>query len=319
MSNFNLTDIMPSKNGKLFAYDLNSSRIALECLASGSLINSSLQAEEFQNHIVILIGGLGSGLLDFPYHANLLARLPRGTKVLQPMLSSSLSGWGTSSLNLDGIEIQKLCLFVCNNSRDIDGKRLILIGHSTGCQDILWLLSHNEFEPCRKFIKAVILQAPVSDREYLFLDNAANRLWEEAKILLSNNEQNKILSKTYFNVPITAYRLCSLLNRLGDDDYFSTDLTEDELSDKLKDLCTLIPIHMVFSGSDQYVPDFAASKLNNLIQIYKNILTKLSGDPNFAESKCSFTFLDGADHSIRGPPSAIEKFVDIVEKVVYQS
>lgn len=57
----------------------------------------------------ILVGGLSDGLLFTAYCAPLAARLQAvGWSCVQPLLSSSLSGWGISSLTQDAEELRRL-------------------------------------------------------------------------------------------------------------------------------------------------------------------------------------------------------------------
>lgn len=150
------------------------------------------------------------------------------------MPSSSSRSFGTSSLDEDAQHLIHLLRYINNDEEmkckgkdgKIERKRIILLGHSTGCQDILWTLTQRYQEISNlegiKIILA-ILQAPVSDRDY-FLEIASSPSFislgdglKWANSLLSSDDHNRIYyQKPLFNsqVPVTAYRLKSLLNRL---------------------------------------------------------------------------------------------------------
>ena len=74
---------------------------------------------------------------------------------------------------------------------------------------------------------------------------------QEANALVQNKQDEMILKHRYFGAPMTASRFLSLAERLGDDDMFSLDLTEDELEPILS--AVKVPITLCFSAHDQYV------------------------------------------------------------------
>jgi len=77
----------------------------------------------------------------------------------------------------------------------------------------------------------VILQAPVSDREYGELDPAHVEHLARARALLTAGRPEALLPRAADpDAPVTAYRYHSFLARGGDDDYFSSDLSDSELA-----------------------------------------------------------------------------------------
>lgn len=81
----------------------------------------------------ILVGGLSDGLLFTSWLAPLAARLDGlGWASVQPLLSSSLDGWGSGSLDRDADEIARLARWL---RRERGSCGVIILGHSTGCQD----------------------------------------------------------------------------------------------------------------------------------------------------------------------------------------
>jgi hypothetical protein len=81
-------------------------------------------------------------------------------------LTSFGVGFGTGDLNRDVEEIAKCVEWLQSRSKTAASK-LVLMGHSTGSQDVLHYLYDGSAE--RPAIDGAILQAPVSDREGLSL------------------------------------------------------------------------------------------------------------------------------------------------------
>lgn len=224
--------------GDLFVYEPSKRLVAFES-------DLGYQARE----CIIIIGGLTDGLLSLPYFSLLADKgRSRGFSVIQPLLSSSYTGYGTSSLEQDSQELAALIEFLVD--REI--KSIILLGHSTGCQDILWYLKYRyKYE---HNVKRVILQGPLSDRDYFStsLPNYTELLyWAAAKVRV--NKGDELYPQLFCNAPITAYRLYSLLAPLGDDDFFSLDLNASERRDKFG--VVPVPVAVAFSAMDEYFSD----------------------------------------------------------------
>lgn len=135
-----------------------------------------------KQHTLIFIGGLGDGLNTVEYVADIAAALQSTEwSIFNPILSSSYSGWGTGSLGRDVDEIAQCVTYV---SEYKPGGKVVLMGHSTGSQDVLHYLSCENPQPrdpvpaqsvpcnnslpagmLRPKIDGAIMQAPVSDRE----------------------------------------------------------------------------------------------------------------------------------------------------------
>ena len=115
---------------------------------------------------VIFIPGLTEGFLQPKYVTSLAEFLcERKIRFFQPLLRSSYGGWGSSDLRQDSEDLKN---FISEISENRGVGEIVLMGHSTGCQDILKFLENSEN------IKAAILQAPVSDREAFDAACAAN-------------------------------------------------------------------------------------------------------------------------------------------------
>ncbi|CAN6481962.1 unnamed protein product [Victoria cruziana] len=175
---------------------------------------------------VIFIGGHTDGFLATSYLEPLSIALERENwSLVQPLLSSSYSGYGTSSLKQDYLEIDQLISYLINKE---DSEGVVLLGHSTGCQDIVYYMRRNT--ACSRAVRAAILQAPVSDREYrATLPETAAMIDLAAKMISDGQETELMPREANPEAPITAYRYHSLCAYMGDDDMFSSDLSDDQL------------------------------------------------------------------------------------------
>ncbi|KAG1365439.1 hypothetical protein COCNU_12G004390 [Cocos nucifera] len=103
-------------------------------------------------------------------------------------------------------------------------------------------------------------KAPVSDREYratlpetaVMIDLAVKMINEGRGMELMPREANP-------DAPITAYRYHSLCAYTGDDDMFSSDLSEDQLRLRLGHMSST-PCQVIFSMDDENVPDYVDKK-----------------------------------------------------------
>ena len=231
--------------GDLFLYDKESLLSAFE---------SHLPFEPFGT--VIFIGGLTDGFMTCPIVDNLTPLLTeKGYSLVQFVMSSSYKQFGTSSLAQDCKELIKLIEYLqtVRNRR-----KLFLLGHSTGCQDIFWYLKHGIKDD--HLVYGANAQAPVSDRDFIFwyAPEIASRALIAADELLASGRPMDLLRKSFEGVAMTAYRTHSLYARLGDDDYFSADMTLEECKSKLDKLPenhpTFKSFNFSFSLHDEYVP-----------------------------------------------------------------
>jgi pimeloyl-ACP methyl ester carboxylesterase len=117
---------------------------------------------------LLFIGGLFDSFASVPYVARLASRLigqsANTWSVMEIQLTSFGVGFGTGDLNRDVEEIAKGVEWLRSRPQAPSSK-VVLIGHSTGSQDVLHYLYHGTRK--RPVIDGAILQAPVSDREML--------------------------------------------------------------------------------------------------------------------------------------------------------
>mmetsp|Transcript_9866 Transcript_9866/g.21114 ORF Transcript_9866/g.21114 Transcript_9866/m.21114 type:complete len:276 (+) Transcript_9866:33-860(+) len=220
-------------NGSLFVYDPSRNLCGF---ASPKVGKKAL----------VLIGGLTDGLMPTVWTTEITDRIAlQGWCTVQVLLQSSYSGYGTCSLDTDAEDLRELCSWLVGEGVET----VVLLGHSTGCQDAVHVLRNGPAPG----VKGIVLQAPVSDRECMALDPGTSEALVRAQALVADGKGNELLATGDHQVPITASRFCSLAGKGGLDDMFSSDLTDEELKTILGHVT--VPTLLVLSGADQYVPD----------------------------------------------------------------
>ncbi|KAL8490744.1 hypothetical protein ACS0TY_022657 [Phlomoides rotata] len=201
---------------------------------------------------VIFIGGLTDGLLATEYLEPLAIALEKERwSLVQFLFSSSYSGYGISSLKQDAMELDQLISYLINKE---DSEGVVLLGHSTGCQDIVYYLRTNA--ACSRAVRAVVLQAPVSDREYQATLPETASMIDLASTMINEGRGTELMPREANpHAPITAYRYHSLYAYNGDDDLFSSDFSEDQLKQKVGHMSNT-PTLVMFSMADEYVPEY---------------------------------------------------------------
>mmetsp|Transcript_1272 Transcript_1272/g.2703 ORF Transcript_1272/g.2703 Transcript_1272/m.2703 type:complete len:338 (-) Transcript_1272:179-1192(-) len=245
--------------GQLFQYSTNPSLVAFESsppIAALNLIQSGQITSQASNKC-ILLGGLSDGPIPTPYTKLLEEKCHSlGWSLVQPILSSSYLGFGHGSLSRDTDELARLMEYlVCHHSAE----RFALVGHSTGCQNSIHFLKCGRRDLVDR-LKVVALQAPVSDRESLTMtpgDHSTHLT--HAQSLLSQGKGEEMMPRNAFWAPITASRYLSLFNVNGSDDFFSSDMTDEELYDRLGHVGNVggetgLRLLAAFSKKDEYVP-----------------------------------------------------------------
>ncbi|XP_021757077.1 UPF0613 protein PB24D3.06c-like [Chenopodium quinoa] len=205
---------------------------------------------------VVFIGGLTDGFMATEYLEPLAIALEHEKwSLVQILLSSSYTAYGLSSLEQDAMELDQLISYLINKENS-DG--VVLLGHSTGCQDIVHYMRTNA--ACSRAVRSAILQAPVSDREYrATLPETATMIDLASKMISEGKGSDLMPREANSDAPITAYRYHSLCAYMGDDDMFSSDLSEDQLKMRLGHMCN-IPCQVIYSMGDEYVPDYVDKK-----------------------------------------------------------
>ncbi|KAF8983808.1 hypothetical protein BGZ46_009453 [Entomortierella lignicola] len=255
---------------------------------------------ENSNASVVFIGGLTDGYHALPYLPLLSKTLSEqlGISLIQVMLSSSHMGYGTSSLQEDVKELDVLFSFLREGRAK---SRLFIIGHSTGCQDAI---SYACYGKHREVIQGIVLQGPVSDREYMA---STMDMYEEylgiAQRMINDGKGQELMAREVDVAPITAYRFNSLASVGGDDDMFSSDISHEKLQALFGQIRT--PLIMVHSGKDEYIP----------AHINKEQL--MSQFTIACPASVGTTVLPNADHAISDQASQV-KFCEVVIQFLKQ-
>lgn len=211
-----------------------------------------LSARQHRRHVIVL-GGLTDGLLPTAYVPALAARCDQqGWAMVQALLSSSYLQFGLSSLDRDAEEVHKLA---CCLQREHGSTGIVLVGHSTGCQDGVRYAQRFRRGAGAPPLLGVVLQAPVSDREYFGTLPGAAEALARAEAMLTEGRGEEIACRhdDFGGAPLTARRFHSLVGRGGDDDMFSSDLPAEQMQQIFEPLRGL-PTLVLQSGADEYIP-----------------------------------------------------------------
>ncbi|GAB5368640.1 hypothetical protein AAMO2058_001337100 [Amorphochlora amoebiformis] len=222
-----------------------------------------IKSSEGREKFLIFIGGLGDGLLATNYVPPLSTEVNKlGFTLLQPLLRSSYQGFGISSISKDTKDISNL---VRHLRKDHPKALIVLMGHSTGCQDAVSYckLCHTQKKPEER-INGIILQAPVNDPEYFSLEGKKTEKYLKlAREMVSKRRGRELMPRECLFAPITADRYISLADRGGPDDLFSSTFEKWELESYASiDVPTLI----LPSGSDEAIPETVDKKAPNYSQ-----------------------------------------------------
>jgi len=274
--------------------------------------SSSPMNDNDEPHTLLWVGGLSDGLLTVPYPASIAASLPSDWTIAEVLITSSYNGWGTSSLAQDARELGE-CVAYFRRLRP--GKKIVLMGHSTGCQDAMEYVVGKDADT-RPGLDGVILQGGVSDRqawEDLLTEADYTTLVAKAQAMLDQghgreampSHNNPIINT--FGGPITAYRAHSLLAKGGDDDFFSSDLSDSQLARTFGAFPASTPVCFLLGAEDPYVP--ASVDKAALLQRWTRILRRggaLVDDDNGG-------LVPGAHHNLDGDPAPVVQ--DLVTRV----
>lgn len=219
------------------------------------------QSHQSSLNTIIFIGGLGDGLLTVPYLTVLAAALPLSYSLAQILLSSSYGGWGSSSLTIDVREIAQ-CVEYFRKLRP--GGKIVLMGHSTGSQDVIhYLVSDGRRPP----VDGGILQAAVSDRESLasiVSPDDFERGIKLAREYITDGRGKDILPSSItcfiYSSPVSANRFISLASpgpdHAGEDDYFSSDFDDARIKRTFgKAGSTGTRLSILLGDNDSSIPD----------------------------------------------------------------
>ncbi|KAJ5073253.1 hypothetical protein M0811_08935 [Anaeramoeba ignava] len=239
---------------------------------------------QIKNQAIVFIHGLTEGFLSTSYLGILEKEVTRiGFHFVQFLMRSSYKSAGLETLETDSEDIENLLNFL---QKKFNCEKFILIGHSTGCQNIVHFLKTKK--PSFSLVSHCILQAPVSDRDYITkLPEFDMNSLVFAQKCIERNKKKEIINQNIFQSPFCAERWFSLCSKEGEDDMFSEDLSKEELSEKFSQI--LQNILLVFSSNDEYVP--------NLVS-YPNLASRISS--SFINAKSvTLKLIEGAPHNLK--------------------
>jgi pimeloyl-ACP methyl ester carboxylesterase len=209
---------------------------------------------------------------------------PSGVSLVQTLLTSSLRGWGTSSISKDAEELNLLCrtLRVGHKSQGV-----VIVGHSTGCQDAVMYATKYKNDSSAAPLLGVVLQAPVSDREFLSMLPQTTEQTIAARKVFDEGRPDDIAFRAMNldGAAVTASRWLSLAEPGGEDDMFSADLTDEELKEKLGGL-TGVPTLLMLSSRDEYT-----HPRNDYIEMGNRMAKAIGPSARLA-------ILEGANHAV---------------------
>ncbi|BGP16935.1 hypothetical protein JCM10213v2_004943 [Rhodosporidiobolus nylandii] len=222
--------------------------------------------------LVLFVGGLSDSLGSVPYLARLASGLAeKGWGLAQASLRSTANGWGGATVEDDAKELAEVVKYFRERGRE----RVVLMGHSTGTQDAIAYL-HLRQSSSFPSLDAVILQAPVSDREIVETD--LPRILPD-KLPPSSSPQDYVphsFSKEWpLRGGITFQRYKSLCAKPSSDeidlsvseDFFSSDLSDSRLANVFRPL--QCPLLAVLSGEDSTYPSHVKAGLPALLERFQ--------------------------------------------------
>ncbi|KAF1948513.1 DUF1749-domain-containing protein [Byssothecium circinans] len=240
---------------------------------------------------LLWLGGLGDGLLTVSYPRAIATSLPPTWRIAEVLTSSSYRGWATGSLQQDAKQLG-LCVEYFRSLRP--GGKIVLMGHSTGCQDIMEYLVGTGAQQ-RAIVDGVVLQAGVSDRE----------AWDG----MGGADGGGTAVGRLFGHGVSAYRAWSLLCRGGDDDFFSSDLGDEVLGKTFGRVGGRTGrVMMVWGERDEYVPRGVDG--GKLLSRWARVVREGGGSVD----EVNGGIIEGASHNLNGDPEEVVR--DLVGRVV---
>lgn len=199
------------------------------------------------------------------------------------------------------------------------------MGHSTGCQDIMEYLVGNGAQTERLDkglgVDGVVLQGGVSDREAWadMLKTEEEReqfegIVSQAKDLVDQGKGKSIMPMENnlvaegLGAPMSAYRTYSLLAPGGDDDYFSTDLSDEHFRGTFGKIPKQTRVAFLLGSEDPYVPK-GIDKVE-LLERWSRIIREGGAEVDDRNGGV----VDGAHHNLNGDPEGVVG--DLVGRVV---
>jgi pimeloyl-ACP methyl ester carboxylesterase len=167
-------------------------------------------------------------------------------------------------------------------------RRVVLIGHSTGCQKIAWYLSHRRTQ---QQIAGAVLLCPISDYAAARHENERERKKAEAaaRKLMQRKKPHELLPADVWRGPIDAQRFLSLYTPDSKEEIF-TYAQPGRIPRTLQKVTT--PLLVIFAGDDEY-RDRETSEMADWFR------------HNLRSKRAEIEIIPGALHSFNGLESTV--------------
>lgn len=265
---------------------------------------------------LVWVGGMFDTLGSVTYPFEIAQSLGMEWSLVTCSLGSAGMSWGVKSIGTDAEDMAKIIAYLKERR---PGGKIVIMGHSTGCQDCMEYLVGRNAEQ-RPAVDGIILQAPVSDREAI-ADELPEAFKHEAdqhalKMCRDGHDKDAIpnrLSKPVFGrMAITARRWLDVSspapNHDGADDYFSSDLPVDRLKTTFGKLTSRTPLLVMHGGDDESIPQRVDKE--KLVQSWMGIVKNAGG----AVDEENSGVVPKGTHNFNGNPDDVR--LDLVKRVV---
>ncbi|KAK5173645.1 uncharacterized protein LTR77_002326 [Saxophila tyrrhenica] len=226
---------------------------------------------------LLWVGGMFDtpGSVSYPF--SIAQSLGPTWTVMTALLGSSGLSWGVSSIARDAEDMAKIVAYIKELR---PGGMIIIMGHSTGCQDCMEYIVGKNAEK-RPAVDGIILQAPVSDREAIMNDLPEAFMHEANQLALQmcrdgkdkDAMPNRLTKQVFGRIAITARRWVDISSpgpyHEGADDYFSSDLPDKRLRGTFGKLPASTPLLILYGGADASVPEHVDKR--RLVQKWMHI------------------------------------------------
>jgi pimeloyl-ACP methyl ester carboxylesterase len=264
-------------------------------------------------HTLIWIGGLSDSYSSVAYPYPLAQALGSQWSLLIAALSSTGNSWGTSSIARDADELAKI---VAHTRERRPGGKVVLMGHSTGCQDCMQYLVGEG----RPRVDGVVLQAPVSDREAIEAELPEAFVQEANQTALTLCREKKdtevmphrFTSPLFGRTAVSARRWVDIASpgpdHMGADDFFSSDLGVERLGQSFGRVPKETALMILFSGEEENVSECLDKE--GLVRRW----TGVAKEGGVSVDEANGGVVEGASHNLNGNPESVVQ--DLVGRVL---
>ncbi|CAK4029190.1 Hypothetical predicted protein [Lecanosticta acicola] len=265
---------------------------------------------------LVWVGGMFDTLGSVSYPFEIAQSLGLEWSLVTCSLSSAGFSWGVNSIATDAEDMRKIIAYLKERR---PGGKIVIMGHSTGCQDCMEYLVGANAEK-RPEVDGIILQAPVSDRESIEdeLPEAFRREADQLALKMCREGQdrdalpNRLTRPVFGRLAITARRWVDVSspgpNHDGADDYFSSDLPTERLKKTFGRLTSRTPLLILYSGDDDSVPKSVDKQ--KLVQSWMQVVKDAGG----AVDESNGGVVPKATHNYNENPEDVRN--DLIKRVV---